>query len=108
MAGSNRKYTTKTIIYLRMAVSAYIVYIAYDLIDAVQKAQGKNQIYMIIATAFLAVAGMTILILSIKALVKKEYYEQDEIEELEAKEKAEKEKAEKETDEKETDKQDVN
>lgn len=90
----NRRYTTKTNIYLRMAVSAYIVYLAYDLIDGMMQAQGKDQIYMIIAIAVLGISGLVVLILSIKSLIKKDYFEQDEIEELEAKEKAEKEKAE--------------
>ncbi len=81
------KYTTKMNFYIRILVAGYVVYLAYTLIPSIQEATGNKQIWLMIATAIMAFAGILVIVFSIKGLVRKEYFEADEIAEMNEKHK---------------------
>lgn len=78
------RYVTKMNLYIRILVAGYVVYLAYELVPSVQAATGNEKIWMILATAVLALAGLAIVIFSVKGLIRREYYDADEIAEMEA------------------------
>ena len=78
------RYVTKMNLYIRILVAGYVVYLAYELVPSVREAAGNEKIWMILATAFLAIAGIVIVAFSVKGLICKEYYDADEIAEMEA------------------------
>ncbi len=84
MKNKRNRYVTKMNLYIRILVAGYVVYLAYELVPSVRETVGSEKIWMILATAFLAIAGIVIVAFSVKGLIRKEYYDADEIAEMEA------------------------
>lgn len=76
MSENNKKHgDTKAGLTLRILVSAYVLYLAYGLIQGFGDAVGNDRIFIAIAIVVFVAAGGTILILSAKKLIRKEYRE---------------------------------
>lgn len=75
MDGDNnrRKGDTKVGLTLRILVAAYVLYLAYGLIQGFGETSGNDRIFIGIAIGVFLVAGGAILILSAKKLIRKEY-----------------------------------
>ncbi len=75
----NKKYgDTKVGLTLRILVAAYVLYLAYGLIQGFGEAFGKDRIFIGAAIIIFLVAGGAIMILSAKKLIRKEYRDADE------------------------------
>lgn len=75
---SRKSGDTKVGLSLRILVSAYVLYLAYDLIQGFGDVAGNNRIFIAIAIVVFVAAGGAILILSAKKLIRKEYEDADE------------------------------
>lgn len=76
--GRNKKSgDTKVGLTLRILVSAYVLYLAYGLIQGFGDAVGNDRIFIAIAIVVFLLAGGAILILSAKKLIRKEYVDAD-------------------------------
>lgn len=75
----NKKYRdTKVGLTLRILVSAYVLYLAFGLIQGFGETAGNDRIFIAIAIVVFVAAGGAILILSAKKLIRKEYVEANE------------------------------
>lgn len=75
----NKKYRdTKVGLSLRMLAAAYILYLAYGLIQGFGENVGNDRIFMAIAIVVFLAAGGGILVWSAKKLIKREYADADE------------------------------
>lgn len=70
---SKKSGDTKVGLSLRILVSAYVLYLAYGLIQGFGDATGNDRIFIAIAIVVFVAAGGAILILSAKKLIRKEY-----------------------------------
>lgn len=75
---NRRKGDTKVGLTLRILVAAYVLYLAYGLIQGFGETSGNDRIFVAIAIAIFLVAGGAILILSGRKLIRKEYVDADE------------------------------
>lgn len=74
----NKKYRdTRVGLMLRVLVAAYVLYLAYGLIQGFEDTVGNNRILIAIAIVVFVAAGGAILILSAKKLIRKEYVDAD-------------------------------
>lgn len=74
-----KKYSdTKVGLTLRILVSAYVLYLAYGLIQGFGETAGNNRIFIAAAIIVFVAAGGAILILSAKKLIRKEYADAEE------------------------------
>lgn len=71
--GNKKNGDTKVGLTLRVLVSAYVLYLAFGLIQGFGETTGNDRIFIAIAIVVFAAAGGAILILSAKKLIKKEY-----------------------------------
>ncbi|MDE5938525.1 MAG: hypothetical protein K2H37_05550 [Lachnospiraceae bacterium] len=69
---------TKVGLTLRILVAAYVLYLAFGLIQGFGETTGNDRIFIAIAIVVFVAAGGAILILSAKKLIKKEYVDADE------------------------------
>lgn len=70
---SRKSGDTKVGLSLRILVSAYVLYLAYGLIQGYGDAAGNDRIFIAIAIIVFVASGGAILILSVKKLIRKEY-----------------------------------
>lgn len=75
---NRRKGDTKVGLTLRILVAAYVLYLAYGLIQGFGETSGNDRIFIAIAIVVFLVAGGAILILSGRKLIRKEYVDADE------------------------------
>ncbi len=75
---NRRKGDTKVGLTLRIIVAAYVLYLAYSLIQNFGKNTGNDRIFIAIAIGVFLIAGGAILILSVKKLIRKEYIDANE------------------------------
>lgn len=75
---NRRKGDTKVSLTLRILVAAYVLYLAYGLIQDFEKNTGNNRIFIAAAIGVFLIAGGGILILSVKKLIRKEYVDANE------------------------------
>lgn len=75
---SRKNGDTRVGLTLRILVSAYVLYLAYGLMQGFGEAVGNDRIFIAIAIAVFVVVGGAILILSVKKLIRKEYVDADE------------------------------
>ena len=75
--GNKKSGDTKIGLTLRILVSAYVLYLAYGLIEGFGETAGNDRIFIAIAIIVFIVAGGAILILSAKKLIRKEYVDAD-------------------------------
>lgn len=69
-----KKYgDTKVGLTLRILVSAYVLYLAYGLIQGFGETAGNDRIFIAAAIVVFVLAGGAILFLSAKKLIRKEY-----------------------------------
>ncbi|MDE5718940.1 MAG: hypothetical protein K2I53_15305 [Lachnospiraceae bacterium] len=73
-----RNSDTKVGLTLRILVAAYVLYLAFGLIQGFGETTGNDRIFIAIAIVVFVAAGGAILILSAKKLIKKEYVDADE------------------------------
>ncbi len=73
--GSN---DTKVGLTLRILVAAYVLYLAYGLVEGFGETTGSERIFIGAAIVIFLAAGGAILILSAKKLIRKEYRDADE------------------------------
>ena len=71
--GNRNSRDTKVGLTLRVLVSAYVLYLAYGLIQGFGETTGNDRIFIAIAIVVFVAAGGAILIISAKKLIKKEY-----------------------------------
>ena len=76
--GNKKSGYTKIGLALRILVSAYVLYLAYGLIEGFGETAGNDRIFIAIAIIVFIVAGGAILILSAKKLIRKEYVDAEE------------------------------
>lgn len=76
--GIKKSGDTKIGLTLRILVSAYVLYLAYGLIEGFGETAGNDRIFIAIAIIVFIVAGGAILILSAKKLIRKEYVDAEE------------------------------
>ena len=76
-SGTGKSGDTKIGLTLRILVSAYVLYLAYGLIQGFGEATGNDRIFIAIAIVVFVAAGGAILILSAKKLIRKEYVDAD-------------------------------
>lgn len=76
--GNKKSDDTKIGLTLRILVSAYVLYLAYGLIEGFGETAGNDRIFIAIAIIVFIVAGGAILILSAKKLIRKEYVDAEE------------------------------
>lgn len=75
---NKRNSDTKVGLTLRILVAAYVLYLAFGLIQGFGETTGNDRIFIAIAIVVFVAAGGAILILSAKKLIKKEYVDADE------------------------------
>ncbi len=63
---------SKMAIVIRMGVGAYLLYLVYSLFPDVMAREGTSRIVMLAIMAVFGVAGLSLLILGVKALLEKE------------------------------------
>lgn len=63
---------------LRILVAAYVLYLAYGLIQGFGEASGNDRILIAIAIGIFLAGGGVILILSVRKLIRKEYVDANE------------------------------
>lgn len=68
-----RRGDTKVGLTLRILVAAYVLYLAYSLIQGFGETSGNDRIFIGIAIVVFLIAGGAILILSGRKLIKKDY-----------------------------------
>lgn len=68
---------TKIGLTLRILVSAYVLYLAYGLIQNFGETAGNDRIFIAAAIVIFLVAGGAIMVLSAKKLIRKEYVDAD-------------------------------
>ena len=76
--GNKKSGDTKIGLTLRILVSAYVLYLAYGLIEGFGETAGNDRIFIAIAIIVFIVAGGAILSLSAKKLIRKEYVDAEE------------------------------
>ncbi len=76
--GNKKSGDAKIGLTLRILVSAYVLYLAYGLIEGFGETAGNDRIFIAIAIIVFIVAGGAILILSAKKLIRKEYVDAEE------------------------------
>lgn len=77
-ANKNKKNSdTRVGLTLRVLVAAYVLYLAYGLIQGFGDTVGNDRIFIAIAIVVFVAAGGAILILSAKKLIRKEYADAD-------------------------------
>lgn len=76
--GNKKSGDTKIGLTLRILVSAYVLYLAYGLIEGFGETAGNDRIFIAIAIVVFIAAGGAILILSAKKLIRKEYVDAEE------------------------------
>lgn len=75
---NRRKGDTKVGLTLRILVAAYVLYLAYGLIQGFGETAGNERIFIAIAIVIFLIGGGAILILSARKLIRKEYVDADE------------------------------
>lgn len=75
---NRRNNDTKVGLTLRIVVAAYVLYLAYGLIEGFGDVSGNDKILIGAAIAVFLVAGGAILIISAKKLIRKEYRDAEE------------------------------
>lgn len=75
--GKKKSGDTKIGLTLRILVSAYVLYLAYGLIEGFGETAGNDRIFIAAAIVIFIAAGGAILILSAKKLIRKEYTDAD-------------------------------
>lgn len=75
---NRRKGDTKVGLTLRILVAAYVLYLAYGLIQGFGETAGNERIFIAIAIGVFLIAGGAILLLSARKLIRKEYVDADE------------------------------
>ena len=75
---NRRNNDTKVGLTLRILVAAYVLYLAYGLIQGFGETSGNDRIFIGAAIAVFLVAGGTILFFSGKKLIRKEYRDAEE------------------------------
>lgn len=75
---NRRKGDTKVGLTLRVLVAAYVLYLAYDLIQGFGETSGNDRILIAAAIGIFLIGGGAILVLSAKKLIRKEYVDANE------------------------------
>lgn len=75
---NRKKGDTKMSLTLRILVAAYVLYLAYGLIQGFGEASGNDRILIAIAIGIFLAGGGVILILSVRKLIRKEYVDANE------------------------------
>lgn len=76
MASSNNnnlKSTTSIILIIRIAVGGYLDYLAFSLYDSLEMPIGSNNIVFVIATAVFFIAGLVLVVFSLRDLLMGRY-----------------------------------
>ena len=76
---NRRNNDTKVGLTLRIVVAAYVLYLAYGLIEGFGDVSGNDKILIGAAIAVFLVAGGAILIISAKKLIRKEYRDAEKL-----------------------------
>lgn len=75
---NRRNNDTKVGLTLRIVVAAYVLYLAYGLIEGFGDTSGNDKIFIGAAIVVFLVAGGAIFIISAKKLIRKEYRDAEE------------------------------
>lgn len=77
-ADHKRNGDTRVGLTLRVVVAAYVLYLAYGLVQGFGETSGNERILIAVAIGVFVIAGGAILILSVKKLIGKEYIDAEE------------------------------